>query len=66
MIDRAEDTVVEPPVTYKQMHCAICGGKLCRVSLTPGNYAVDRCHHKVIINGKRQTCGYETRTGPTR
>lgn len=69
MIDTDERvrTITTPAVVYQQLYCAKCKGKLCRVSLVPGAYAEDRCHHTIIDEtGKRRTCGWETRSGPTR
>ena len=32
-------------VTFVQMYCTACRGKLARVSLSPGACVEDRCHH---------------------
>lgn len=68
MIDSPERERMEAPaVVFRQMYCAVCRGKLARVSLVPGAYAEDRCHHSVVdADGKRRTCGHVTRVGPTR
>ena len=72
MIDTREasdrlQTVNSAPVTFVQMYCGACRGKLARVSLSPGACVEDRCHHSVIdADDKRRTCGHVTRLTPTR
>lgn len=65
--DRAQ-TVNSAPVTFTQMYCAACRGKLGRVyAPVPGIVFEDRCHHSVVgDDGRRRTCGYVTRMTPTR
>lgn len=60
-VERTDD---EPQ--WRQMFCSACGGKLARVALQPGSYVEDRCHHSVVVDGKRRTCGARTRTSFTR
>ena len=60
-------TVNSAPVTFVQMYCGACRGKLARVSLTPGACVEDRCHHSIVgDDGRRRTCGHVTRLTPTR
>lgn len=75
MIDQAPVSLADrlPPAQPRpvpeRLHCGRCGNRLASFYLPEGSggWVEDRCHHSVRKpDGSRGTCGYVTRTGPTR
>ncbi len=53
----------------ERLHCGRCGNRLASFYFPEGStgWVEDRCHHSIRrADGTRGTCGFVTRTGPSR